>query len=139
MALLTLEEVSRYLPHGVQVVDCEGVYHEVTGAGNDGIYTENSTTMDFFTYDQVKLVLRPVEDLVKVDKSLGGTPIKYYYKHTLETDMGQSGYLAFKSNLHNMSFIRDLINSSVLVYFEKQHYDFYDLIKRGLAIEKKKL
>lgn len=61
---LTLEHLAPYLPYGIQIID-NGEVETIIGVINNKVFIEDCHRNGYASIEDVKLVLRPMTDLIK--------------------------------------------------------------------------
>ena len=130
MKQLTIEHLSAYLPYGVKVVPIYGGY---------GILEADNIDHILRSKKPARMALRPLSDLTKQITHNGGTfvPLNWIHENTpikavLCTDTeGKAGLFCdnIQSSHYNAwphSLVRTLLHL---------HFDVYNLIEAGLAID----
>jgi hypothetical protein len=133
MNKLTIEHLAPYLPYGVYV------YHEDQESKTDKVIGVYNNTIDFETWspvrpylDEYKLVLRPLSDLTREIEHDGEKFVPSdYWDHLINGN---------EINIELITMAEHHYNDYWLPYFVHQklfewHFDVFDLIDKGLAID----
>ena len=127
---LELKHLACYLPYGLNLV--VGSMDDYSRFGSEemvslGGLTELSTDIDCRDYKDVKPILRPLSDLNKSKQFI----------HDLRSEENNA-MLLWGVEVRDESFIsyyNDELKFSVLEYLYKNHFDVFELIPKGLAID----
>jgi hypothetical protein len=126
MDQIKLEEIAGYLPYGLKC-KCEGLIYEVEGMRKKYIIFNNFGDTLSCYYENVKPLLHPLSDLtreIKANKQEFVPITELGYMNTPQSTL----WLIREVKTGSISFKKMLM-------LLKWHFDIYNLIDRGLAID----
>lgn len=119
---ITLEELAPYLPYGLKVVCYTEGYPEevctmITLSHNVLVgKSQDDGASEIYDFEDVKPILRPLSDL---DKGMFDEEAEYLIARIIKGHTIHYGSLSY----------------TTIQYLSKNHYDFQNLIMKGLAVD----
>lgn len=133
---LELKHLAPYLPYGLKAINCFNEAVEVLGIQNGSdsvnnqlwIFKKNNECLKGYLY-QCKPILRPLSDLTK---EVNGASYMDKLSSLLNLNVIEHCFIA--ENITRPNFI-DNVRYSVAKFLFENHFDAFNLIPQGLAID----